>query len=137
MQTAVHREYRRLRNAGWGAKMALETAKVKHAFAMSDAVRLDLEPDECPDVESLTGENCPERERERILDRADRDGVWGMVGRFRHPVTGEWEHADSVWGFVGDDWQDSGYDHDVRRSTLDAYRDACREARALATYGGI
>jgi hypothetical protein len=56
----------------------------------------------------------------------DRDGVWGIVGEY---FDGErWQHADSCFGFVGDDWKNSGYDTDIMRATLDEAKDVsvCR-----------
>ena len=56
----------------------------------------------------------------------NRQGVWGIVGEY---FDGEvWQHADSCFGFVGDDWKNSGYDTDIMQATLDAARDAsvCR-----------
>jgi len=29
-----------------------------------------------------------------------------------------WDHMDSCWGFVGDDWKDSGYDIDFKEAGL-------------------
>ena len=56
----------------------------------------------------------------------NREGVWGIVGEY---FDGErWRHADSCFGFVGDDWKNSGYDTDIMRATVDASEDArvCR-----------
>lgn len=55
--------------------------------------------------------------REWLWARIERDGVHGIESQFWNGV--EWEHADSVWGFVGDDWRDSGYDADLMSAALD------------------
>lgn len=52
--------------------------------------------------------------------RVEREGAYGIVGEYR-TLTGEWERVDSVWGFVGDDWRNSGYDIDIMAATMDAY----------------
>lgn len=54
----------------------------------------------------------------REAERANREGVYGIEGQYRHPVTGEWIDADSVWGFIGDDWRGSGYDIDIMAETM-------------------
>jgi hypothetical protein len=67
-----------------------------------------------------------ERERKAEVERVERDGVWGVVGEFFDGE--EWQHADSCFGFIGDDWKDSGYDVDIMASTLrQAKERACAE----------
>ena len=127
------REYHRLRVKGWQALTAFDAAKTRVAWHQSDMqglVRLRVVPDECSDMDNLKGDcfnpkvnaDIPasrlEREERAFEDRVDRLGVWGIVGEYFDGE--EWQHADSVWGFVGEDWQDSGYDIDVMRMTLDA-----------------
>ena len=92
-------------------------------------VRLRIEPDELCDYDNLAGDSFnPEvntdiqphvlaREEREFIDKINRDGVWGIIiGEFWNGE--EWIHADSVWGFVGDDWKDSGYDLNVKDATL-------------------
>src|ERR1700693_6591303 len=58
-----------------------------------------------------------QRDREVFIAKVNREGVWGVIGEY---FDGEqWRHADSCFGFVGDDWKDSGYDTDIMRATLD------------------
>jgi hypothetical protein len=67
-----------------------------------------------------------QRDREEFIATVNREGVSGIVGEY---FDGEvWQHADSCFGFVGDDWKHSGYDTDIMRATLDAANDAriCR-----------
>lgn len=69
-----------------------------------------------PKVNSDIPRERLERERQAEIDRVNRDGVWGVVGEY---FDGEdWQHADSCYGFIGEDWKDSGYDTDIMRSTL-------------------
>lgn len=96
-------------------------------------VRIRLLPDECADYDNLAGDMFNpavntdiepeelERQEQEFKDRINRDGVWGVVGEFWNGE--EWEEADSCWGFVGDDWKGSGYDKEIRETTIKAYRE--------------
>lgn len=66
---------------------------------------------------------CKHQQAEQ--DRANRDGMTGIVGQYL--TNGKWIHADSVWGFIGDDWKDSGYDLDIMSETINQFRhfDGC------------
>jgi hypothetical protein len=128
MDAATQREYRRLRNLGWKPDDALRAAKITVAFRDAEAdglVEFEVVPDEYLGIEDLEGDvfkaelhpEIPrsqiERERKEFHDRIEHDGVWGIVSK----VNGK--TIDSVWGFVGDDWKDSGYDTDVKAAALD------------------
>lgn len=87
-------------------------------------VRLLVEWDDSPyDDSYLDGWDMPESElkrvRKELWDRINRDGVTGLVGQYWNGQ--EWEHVDSCWGFIGDDWRDSGYDTDIMAETMRAY----------------
>lgn len=113
------------------ARYHVKVNTIWNAHAESD-VRLQIEPDDSADIDFLMGDSFdpevnPEinpsklsKEKEAFINRLDRDGVWGIVGQYKCKACGHWLTADSVWGFVGDDWQESGYDLDVKASTLDA-----------------
>lgn len=132
------REYRRLRNKGWRASEAFRAARIRADFqAHQDNVRLSIEPDDCVDLDNIIPDFYTPREREAEIKRIDWHGVWGLVGEFLDPLTRQWVRADAVWGFVGEDWKDSGYDDDIRASALDAYRDACANLRRRAQYFAI
>lgn len=130
--TNPRKVYRELRSLGWKAADALRSARIRAEFAAleGESVRLRLMPDYDPtnaiECACDDAERCTARNRER----AERDGVWGIVAEYRDPVTGDWCHASSVWGFIGDDWENSGYDDDVRKAALDALRKRERLARA-------
>jgi hypothetical protein len=95
----------------------------------NEQVRFRVEYDELADYENLAGDSFNpevntdiqphilEREEREFIDKINREGVWGIIGEFWNGE--EWIQADSVWGFVGDDWKGSGYDLDVKWSTLD------------------
>lgn len=71
----------------------------------------------------------------RMKQIARDEGCYGIVGEYRlEPESREWEHADSVWGFLGlDDVSDgygtgfSAYGPDVMAATVSAFRDAWKE----------
>lgn len=126
------KEYRRQRALGVPATHAIHAARtlveweglgghtkqVDDDYEEPDAtVRLHILPDD--DWEHAAECGCPDtRCKERNTERANRDGVWGIVGEYR--IRGEWEQGDSVWGFIGSDWEDSGYDTDVMSGTIRA-----------------
>jgi len=107
-------EYARLRRLGWKAIEAFDAAKVRAAFLdAGDCVELEVVPDLDADLSFLNQDcfaDCAENER----DRANREGCWGVVAKAYG------ETVDSVWGFIGDDWKDSGYDVDLMRAALRA-----------------
>ena len=102
-----------------------------------ELVRLRIEPDEMVDLDDLLGDMYnpdvnPDIEPEKLeqekkweLDRIDRDGVWGVIGEYKCPICGHWVQVDSCWGFVGDDWKESGYDIDIMAETLEQAKTVC------------
>ena len=97
-------------------------------------VRFRIEPDDYFTVEDLEGD-CynpsvnpdidPDQlaeERNEFVDRINREGVVGIIGEYRS--NNGWEHADSCWGFVGNDYIDSGYDDDIKTNTVDQLRES-------------
>ena len=65
--------------------------------------------------------------RQLEIDRIDNDGVWGYVAEFW--AGDDWEQIDSIWGFVGNDFETSGYAPDMMRAALDELN-ACQEEEA-------
>lgn len=100
-------------------------------------VRFRVEPDGDVDLDDLFGDtynpdanpDIPaermKRERQHEIDRAERDGVWGIIGEYKADICptcgrgGEWVHGGSCWGFIGDDWKDDA-EIDIKAETLDA-----------------
>lgn len=140
--------YRRERKIGWRAGQALRNARIRarwdeldgfvfdgddydkddapgETIYASGPIRLLIEPDrEMYDDSYIdTWTDLRETDRERIRsnlrDRINRDGAWNVVGEFWNGQ--EWECTDSCCGFVGDDWENSGYDTDIMSATIDAY----------------
>ena len=123
--------YRRERQLGFTAQQALRHARIRRTWALLEDqyLRLRVEPDDSPDL-SFLEQDCYQDTREgralakQMRETAQRDGVWGIVGEYRLSKEDCWHVADSVWGFVGDDWKDSGYDTDVMATTIAAFREA-------------
>lgn len=87
-----------------------------HGFRGQGLVRLMVRVDDDPSS-ALDGD-FSERDLKELRERANRDGVCGVEAQF---WTGaEWESVDSTWGFIGNDWERSGYDTDLMRAALDA-----------------
>ena len=63
-------------------------------------------------------ESDRERAKREVYARCNDEGVFGVCTEARE-TCGHWHAVDSCWGFIGDDWRDSGYDHDLRRSALE------------------
>jgi len=121
MNEWIKAEYFRLRHEGWAASCAWRAAKVKDAWEDAEAeglVRLGADPDECTYIEDLDPDGTPEQ-RAETMRRANRDGVWVFYTEYLDPVHG-WVVADSIGGVLGDDFEDSGYDTDLRENALDA-----------------
>jgi hypothetical protein len=134
------REYARERATGTLAKNALHNVRIRAAWRKAEwdehsepeigDVRLRIVADDSADLDDLFGDtfnpkvnsDIPlarlERERQAEVDRVNRDGVWGVIGEYYDGE--EWQHADSCFGFIGEDWKDSGYDVDIMSQTLDA-----------------
>lgn len=134
-------EFRRQRAFGNDFRLAVNNAKARTAFVAQAAIGracLMTEPDGDGYDFSHVGEA---RAHKAISQRVDREGVWGIVGKFRASSDDAWQDADSVWGFIGRDWQDSGYDDDVRRSVLAALdkvdQRSAEELASRATYAGV
>lgn len=77
------------------------------------------------------GDDTP-AQRKVTNARIEREGHWILVAYFRANDSDPWETCDSVGGFIGDDWKDSGYDVDLMAHALDCL-DAERER--IATEG--
>src|SRR5574337_1185986 len=132
------REYQRLRAMGWHAKQALDATRTRSEWEKYECgefdtpalgyVRLRVEPEMYPEMGNLTDAAEGSHEYARLLEIAERDGVWGLIGEY---FDGDkWQHADSCWGFIGGDWKDSGYDADIMRATLAAAKE-CANSQLL------
>jgi len=123
------REYKRLRQLGWPARDAWRSAKVAERFAqLEDAGLVRLRTDVDLDPATVLDFDGTPRERQAVAKRADAVGVWGLVAEARCPHCESWHVVDSCWGFVGEDYLDSGYDSDLMRAAIDAVDDGTRRA---------
>jgi hypothetical protein len=143
MRPTIKREYEKYRAKGWRAAEAMRHARLYYAFWRREAgehdkpdtthcVRLRAVPHDASDFDDLCGDcfnpevnrDIPreriERERAEFLARCNREGVWGLVAEYFDEVDREWKHADSCFGFLGDDLEGNGYDDDLKKSALDA-----------------
>lgn len=125
----IEREYRRLRGAGWRACDAWRAACTRAAFDALEAagvVRLRVEVDEVLYDDSYIDtwtdktEAWRKRERKETWARIEHEGVWGLISEYLDPVDG-WVTIWDCWGFIGDDWRDSGYDTDARGAAVKAF----------------
>lgn len=122
MDQEVLREYARLRAKCWHSKAALEAAKVNVHFAEFERegyVRIRVEADDDMDLSflddrSVFSEEDANKERARYSA-----GACGCIIEALNPLGGGWECIDSCWGFVGDDWKDSGYDTDGKAQAIE------------------
>lgn len=137
--------YKRLRSQGYTAKSAYSAAKTRVAWQAAECgehneprfesacVRLKIVPDEYADMDDLKGDsfnpavndNIPAarlaREEKEFENKVNRDGVWGVIGEYWNGE--KWIVSDSRFGFVGDDWKESGYDDDIKACTLAAFEE--------------
>lgn len=96
-----------------------------------EILRMDDLKGDCfnPDVNSNINPNRLEREESEFEARVRDNGVWGYVAEYWDGT--EWCDADSIWGFVGNDFIGSCYDDELMESALAALSGSLeREARA-------
>lgn len=124
MNQRATRHYKRLREKNWHAHAACRAAKAKEAFevfASAGLARLRVESDDMRCAEDLMPDGSAKEQKE-YLERAARLGIYGIIIEARNPLSGDdgpWEHIASCWGFIGDDWEDSGYDTDFYLAVVD------------------
>jgi hypothetical protein len=133
----VKQWYKRERAKGWRASQALHNANIRNQWEQRDDVRLLTEPDCSPYDDSYIdtwGDSAEKvtKVRKELWDRIEREGVCGIVGQYFDGS--DWVTSDNCWGFIGDDWQDSGYDIDVMAMTMAS---ADEVARAKLLQGAV
>jgi hypothetical protein len=64
--------------------------------------------------------NVVRKQRAEAMDRLEQEGQWAMEAVFRDPGEDGWHSADSIGGFVGEDFWGSGYEDDLRIAALEA-----------------
>lgn len=128
MQPEVRDEYRRLRGLGFTAQWALHDAVANVRFDELHGrgfVRIRALPDHLHttdrDIDDLAGTHATPHQLRELRRRVETDGIFGIISEHRCSCCKSWIVADSVWGFIGDDWKDSGYDADLKRAALHQY----------------
>ncbi len=128
----IEYEYRRLRRKYWPASEAWRAAKVTAAFDAAEyegLVKVEAVPefDVYDEGEMFDPKVNPDispkrlaREQKELHERIERDGVWILVSYFRTDPEQEWIEVDSVGGFIGEDFEDSGYDVDLKSAAVEA-----------------
>ena len=125
-------EYKRLRAKNWNHIDSRNTAKINCAFEKAEAkelVRFRVISDDLPYDDSYI-DTWPESDEEKaktkkqLWARIEREGVWCILVEkhitCKHCGSDRWEQLEHCCGFVGEDWKDSGYDTDFKRTALEA-----------------
>jgi len=121
----VQSTYKRLRSKGWRAAAAMHNARTLAAWNAAGGYVKDGNHSPDPDDAPIRLRIEPDMDAQWDADdkefarRADREGVWGIIGEYWNGE--QWVHADSCWGFLGDDLQDNGYDTDIMASTVEQW----------------
>jgi len=127
IEDSAKRKYDRLRKKGMDHDAAVRASRADAAFdylaslddLLDSCVKLDVVPDEEMFDDSYLEDD--EKAKKELQERIEEDGVWGVKTFYFSYADGEWEEVDAVWGFVGEDWRDSGYDTDLKIAALKAY----------------
>ena len=132
MSKTIQKEYRRLRARKFATSTALEAAKIIVRFRAHEergVARIRHVEDEEP---YLFGDAEDEDDTRR---RIAQHGLFGLVAEVKCPCCEDWHHLDSCWGFVGDDLEDNGTDHEMMRTLTEACETAgettCERCRRL------
>lgn len=129
-----YRDYRAYRRQGWRPIEAYCHARTIHRFKHAEFLGLvSLDTVEDDDWRSAIECGCEEREKceAENRERAKWMGVRGIVSYatkdpynpcdcYSAPKCEHFDFVDSMFGFIGDDWKDSGYDTDLMNAALDA-----------------
>lgn len=108
-----------------------EIETVYEWFAYEDLVDIKYEPDDCTSMDDLVGDMFDEshadtipgglrtlrQQRKDFELRVEMDGVWVMDAVF-YKTDGTPETADSIGGFVGEDFWGSGYEEELMLAAL-------------------
>lgn len=145
LHNAKYNLYRAALSRKWsnaGGEIVAEYDARKEWEAGDSRIRIVEMPDCCVEMDDLKGDsfnpdlhddinrNRLAREEREFEERVSRDGVWGYRAEYWNGS--EWIETDSIWGFVGDDFNESCYDDDLMDSALDALAE-CQaiEARSI------
>lgn len=102
-------------------------------------------PDETSEFEDLCGDTYnpdvnvgvkPEilaKEKKEFLEKINRDGVYGYRGFFK-VADDKWHETDSIWGTIGGDFKNGGYDIDILKSIFDGLAEHDSEVSNLEQF---
>jgi hypothetical protein len=136
MEQQTAREYARYRALGYTATDALRSARINTLFEAAEdsgAVKFEVVYDQEQyddsylDTWSDIHKTKREHLRKQLWNRIEREGTYGIKAYALDPYTYLLVEVDSVWGFIGNDWKDSGYDVDVKNSALQAVQACIQE----------
>jgi len=106
-----------------------EIEKINDVFKQAQAdglLRFRIVPDETfyddsyIDTWDYLSESEKIKAKKEIRDRIEEDGVWGIIVDRKCSECGQWTEVDSVYGFIGNEYENSGYDIDVKKAGLKA-----------------
>ncbi len=126
VRNRVSREANRLLAKGWSWPDAMRSARIKAAFKTFADVywKLDNVEDQDPYDDSYIDDP---QEKKEIRKRVESEGVWGIRSYWRlSEEDEEWEEADATWGFINNDWEDSGYDTDLMAAAMKDFLEAAK-----------
>lgn len=115
MQCSTHikNRYVIFRNHGYTSKEALHSAKVEYVFA-----RLQILGFVCFKVEAdIWADELNKGKHLRL--RYLKEGCYGIITKVFDNKDAMWRIAESIWQFIGRDWEYSGYDTDIKRAAID------------------
>jgi len=64
--------------------------------------------------------------KKEISKRIKDEGVWGIAVDKKCSECGRWDEVDSVYGFIGNEYENSGYDTDMKAAGLKAIKETYR-----------
>ena len=73
-----------------------------------------------PDVNHDINPNVLKKQEKEFEDRVSSEGCTGLIAEYWDGT--QWQEVYSCFGFVGDDWENSGYDDDAMQSAIDAHQ---------------
>jgi hypothetical protein len=141
----TQRYYVKYRGKNYPASVALRAAKIRtewDSLECDGLVRIEV-LSEIDSYESIYGREEDDKYRREINARIENEGFYIYEVQYRlSEDSEEWVTVDSLGGFIGDDWFDSGYDIDMMASAIDALRkeqdraatDEAEQLMSRATY---
>lgn len=120
--------YSYFRNKGFMAPQAYYFAKVKALWDVYEplgVIQFRVVPDELEYDDSYIdtwgfSKRAAKYQKEKLWKKIEQEGVWRILTEIRCPYCLSWTHVDSIGGFIGEDYNDSGYDWEVKAAAVEA-----------------